>query len=277
MTDRDDGPTRGTVRHAGAELAYDLSGAGDPLVLLHAGIADRRMWQPQHDAFAGRYRVIRIDLRGFGETIADRSPFSHHDDVDAVLGALGVGPALVVGASLGAAVAVDLALHHPDRVAGLVLIGPSVDGFRFEDPGLLDAWERTDELIAAGDLEGAAELEFSTWVAGPQRVPGEMDRELRALVQDMLVTSYRATIGEEQEPDPPAIQRLGDIGVPTLVLAGTLDRPDVLAIADILAAEIAHARRVRVAGTAHLPNLEEPERVTRLVLEFLDEIEAGAV
>lgn len=277
MTDRDDGPTRGTVEHGGAEIAYDLSGTGDPLVLLHAGIADRRMWQPQHDAFAARYRVIRIDLRGFGETVADRSAFSHHDDVDVVLGEIGAGPAFVIGASLGAAVAVDLALHHPDRVAGLALIGPSVDGYRFEDPELLDAWERTDELIAAGDLEGAAELEFSTWVAGPQRLAGEMDRELRAIVQDMLVTSYRATIGEERRPDPPAIRRLGDIEVPTLVLAGTLDRPDILAIADILAAEITHARRVRVAGTAHLPNLEEPQRVTRLVLEFLDEIEAGAV
>lgn len=277
MSGSDDGVITGAVRHDGAEIAYDLSGSGDPLVLLHAGIADRRMWEPQLPAFADRYRVVRIDLRGFGDTVADGSAFAHHEDVSAVLEGIGVGPAFIVGASMGAAVAVDLALAHPGQVAGLALLGPVVDGYRFEEPQLLEAWERTDALIADGELEEAADLEFSTWVAGPHRLPGELDDQLRTSVRDMLITSYRADIGEEREPDPPAIRRLGDISVPVLVLVGTLDRPDILAIADVLADRIPHARRVGIAGTAHLPNLEEPERITRLVLEFLDEIEAGAI
>lgn len=270
-------PRSGNVRAGGAEIAYDVCGAGEPLVLLHAGIADRRMWDEQLEPFAATYRVIRIDLRGFGGTTADRSPFTHHADVDAVLEALGVGGAHVVGASMGGAVALDLALHHPGRVAGLVLIGTAVDGYRFEDPELRDGWERTDELVASGELESAADLELSLWVAGPHRLADELDEDLRERLREMLVHSYTLEAGEERDPPGGAtIERLAGITAPTLVLVGVLDRPDIHLIADVLAERLPAARRIRLAGVAHLPNVETPARVNRLVLEFLEEVEAGA-
>lgn len=277
MADPDLDLTSGSVRTGGAAIAYDVCGAGDPLVLLHAGIADRRMWEGQLEGLADSYRVVRIDLRGFGDTEADRSPFSHHADVDAVLEALGIEAPFLVGASLGGAVALDVSLHHPDRVAGLVLIGSVVDGYCFEEQELRDGWARADRMVADGDLDGAADLEFSLWVSGPQRLPEELDDDLRDRVRDMLLRSYRAETGDEQEPPgAPALERLHEITVPTLVLVGTLDRPDVRRIADVLADAIPAARRVRLAGVAHLPSLETPGRVNRLILEFLDEVEAGA-
>lgn len=267
----------GNVQANGADIAYDVVGAGVPVVLLHAGIADRRMWDEQLPALAARYRVVRLDLRGFGETTADDSPFTYHDDVDAVLEGLGVGHAFVVGASLGGAVALDLAVHHPERVAALVLIGAVVDGYRFEEQELLDGWARADELVSSAELEAAADLEFSMWVAGPQRLPEELDEDVRDRVRQMLITSYGTETGEEQDPPGgPALERLREIDVPALVLVGTLDRPDIRRIADLLAQGLPAARRVGLAGVAHLPNLETPERVNRLVLEFLDEVEAGA-
>lgn len=270
-------PRSGSVRTGGAEIAYDVCGAGDPLVLLHAGIADRRMWDEQLEPFAAAYRVIRIDLRGFGESTADRSPFTHHGDVDAVLEALGIGGAHVVGASMGGAVALDLALHHPESVAGLVLIGPAVDGYRFEDPELHEGWERTDALVASGELESAADLEVSLWVAGPHRLPEELDGDLRERLREMLVRSYTLESGDEQDsPGGPTLERLPGIAAPTLVLVGALDRPDIQHVADILADGLPSARRIRLAGVAHMPNVETPARVNRLILEFLGEVEAGA-
>lgn len=277
MADPDVQPRSGHVRAGGAEIAYDVCGAGEPLVLLHAGIADRRMWDAQLEPFAARYRVVRIDLRGFGGTTADRSPFSHHEDVDAVLEALGIDRAYLIGASMGGAVALDLALHHPRRVAGLALIGTAVDGYRFEDPELHDAWERTDQLAGGGDLEAAADLEVSVWVAGPHRLPEELDDDLRGRIREMLVHSYALETGEERErPGGSTVERLSEISVPTLVLVGALDRPDMHRIADLLVGSLPAARRVGLAGTAHLPSVEIPERVNRLILEFLDEVGAGA-
>lgn len=267
----------GSVRTRGAEIAYDVCGAGDPLVLLHAGIADRRMWDGQLEPFAAAFRVVRIDLRGFGDTTADRSPFTHHGDVDAVLDALGIGGAHVVGASMGGAVALDLALHHPERVAGLALIGSALDGYRFEDPELRAGWERTDELVASGELESAAELELSLWVAGPHRLVEELDDDLRARLREMLVRSYALETGDEQDsPGGPAIDGLAGVTAPTLVLVGALDRPDIHRIADLLTERLPAVRRIRLAGVAHLPSVETPERVNRLILEFLEEVEAGA-
>lgn len=267
----------GSVRARGAEIAYDVCGAGDPLVLLHAGIADRRMWDEQLDPFAAGYRVVRIDLRGFGETTADASPFTHHGDVDAVLEALGIDGAHVVGASMGAAVALDVALHHPERVAALVLIGPALGGHRFQDPELHAAWERTDELVASGELGSAADLELSLWLAGPHRLVEELDDDLRERLREMLVRSYTLETGDEQDPPGgPASGRLAGITAPTLLLVGALDRPDIHRIADLLAERLPAARRIRLAGVAHLPSVETPERVNRLILEFLGEVEAGA-
>lgn len=267
----------GTVRTGGAEIAYDTCGVGDPLVLLHAGIADRRMWDEQLEAFAAAYRVVRIDLRGSGDTTADRSSFTHHGDVDAVLDALGIGGAHLVGASMGGAVALDVALHHPQRVAALVLIGPALDGYRFDDPELHAGWERTDELVAHGELESAADLELSLWLSGPHRLVEELDDDLRARLREMLVRSYTLETGDEQDPTGgPTLGRLAGIIAPTLVLVGALDRPDIHRIADLLTERLPAARRIRLAGVAHLPSVETPERVNRLILEFLEEVEAGA-
>jgi len=153
-----------------AEIHYEVLGDGDPLVLVHAGIADSRMWEPQMETFSRRYRMIRHDMRGFGETDLVDGPYSHHEDLRSLLDYLGVERASFVGCSMGGGAVLDFALSYPERVAALVLVGSAIGGF---DPDV-EPPEEWDELVAAdeaGDLERVSELEVRMWVDGPSRGP----------------------------------------------------------------------------------------------------------
>lgn len=263
--------TTGTADVNGTKLYYEVAGGGGPLVLVHAGIADGRMWDAQVDAFSAHYRTIRHDMRGFGRSPMVEGPYSHHADLRALLDALGVERASFVGCSRGGGAVLDFALENPGRVGALVLVGSAVGGFEFDE----EPPEEWDELVAAdeaGDLERVSELEVRMWVDGPRRSPGVVDPAVRDLVGEMNLIALKNEalgIGEELDPQPPAATRLSQIRAPTLVLVGEEDRPRILAAADLLEREIPNARKTVIPGTAHVPNMERPEEFNRLVLDFL--------
>ncbi|HEV2091715.1 MAG TPA: alpha/beta fold hydrolase [Rubrobacter sp.] len=263
--------TTGTVDVNGATLYHEVAGEGEPLVLVHAGIADSRMWEGQFEPFSRCYRTIRLDLRGFGRSPMVAGPYSHHADLRTLLDALKVDRAALLGCSMGGAAVLDFALENPGRVEALVLVGSAVGGFEF-DEGPPEEW---DELVAAdeaGDLERVSDLEVRMWVDGPRRGPGVVDPAVRDLVREMNLIALEneaPELGEEQELYPPAATRLSHIQAPTLVVVGDEDRPRTLAAADLLERELPDARKTVMAGTAHLPNMECPEEFNRLVLDFL--------
>ena len=263
--------TAGTAAVNGAELYYEVAGEGEPLVLVHAGIADGRMWDGQIDAFAQRYRVIRPDLRGFGRSSVVEGPYANHADLRALLDALDIDQATLIGCSMGGAAVIDFALENPGRAEAIVLVGSAVGGFEF-DEGPPEGW---DELVAAdeaGDLERVSELEVRMWVDGPRRGPDVVDPAVRDLVREMNLIALRkeaAQLGEEREPDLPAASRLSRIRAPTLVIVGDEDRARALAAADLLERELPDAHKRVMSGTAHLPNMERPGEFNRLVLDFL--------
>jgi pimeloyl-ACP methyl ester carboxylesterase len=265
-------PASGFAEINGARLFYEVAGDGPPLVLIHAGIADSRMWEPQMDAFAGEFRVLRYDMRGFGRSDMPPVPFAHHDDLRELLRVLDIPRAILIGASYGGNVATACALEHPEAVAALVLVNSRVAN-ETPTPELRDAWAAVDALWESGDVAGANELELRMWVDGPLREPGEVDPAVRALVGEMngalLARAGEAEEAEERELDPPAHARLAEIGVPTLAIVGELDQPDVLAGNDRLVGNVPHARRVDIAKAAHLPSMEHPAEVNRAVLEFV--------
>jgi len=266
-------PDHADVR--GARLAYQASGAGHPVVLVHAGIADARMWDDQVVAFAARYRVVRYDARGFGQSDAPAGAFARHEDLIGLLDALGIARAHLVGVSMGSSTARDAAIAYPDRVSALVLVSARAGGE--PSAALRDGWTKVDELVEAGDLAGANELELRMWIYGPRRTPEQVDPAMRERVGEMN-GALLAMDGEgmdEQELDPPAAGRLGEIRVPTLVVVGAEDVPDVVDSADPLVHAIPGAKRATIAGAAHLPNMEKPEEFNRIVLTFLDEIDIG--
>jgi pimeloyl-ACP methyl ester carboxylesterase len=242
------------------------------VLLLHAGIADSRMWEPQVAPLeaAGR-RVLTPDLRGFGRRPAATEPFSHARDAESLLD----GPAAVVGCSLGGRVGLELALLRPDRVEKLVLIAPGLTGWEWSK-ATRAGWAEEEEAYERGDLEGAAEASVRMWVDGPRRTPEQVDPSVRQLARNMVLRSYileQETVGgsadEEPALDPPLHLRLGEIACPTLVLVGDEDVDDLRAIAAHVAAEVPGAELVELPGAAHLPSLERPDEVNRLLLQFL--------
>ena len=265
--------TDGVVRVNGAEIHYDAAGAGHPLILVHGGICDRRMWEAQMPTLAEHFRVIRYDLRGFGQTAMPPGPYSHAADLAGLMAALGVERAHLVGCSKGGSTALDVALAQPERVSALVLVSSGPSGYRPAQPvPESPQWPAVIAAFDAGDLERAAELEVQVWVDGPQRSPEQVDPAVRAKVREMDLLAMRHEVagqGQEQPPERPAAGRLAEVRAPTLVIYGDLDAPITLSSSPALAAGIAGARRVVMEGTAHLLNMEKPEAFNRVVLEFL--------
>jgi pimeloyl-ACP methyl ester carboxylesterase len=263
-----DTPRSGTLAVNGARLAYELAGAGAPLVLLHAGIADSRMWGAQFDQFAQRRRTLRYDARGYGRSEMPAGPFARHQDLAELLRQLGVARAAVVGASMGGATALDFALEHPEMVEALVLVASGLSGYQFSEA--FRRYEQEEEAaLERGDLDTVVEINLRMWVDGPTRPPEAVHHELRSAVARMIRDASTSTEGVPRRPSLPAVERLGEIRAPTLVLIGDLDVPDMLAIADLLVAGIPSARKATIEGAAHLPSMERPEEFTRLVLDFL--------
>lgn len=258
----------------GARLYYELAGAGHPLVLMHAGIADSRMWDDQWDTFAQRYTVLRYDLRGMGRSPMPAGPFAHHEDLRGLLSYLGLGSAYLVGASMGGMTAIDFTLTYPHMVDALVAVDARISG-NAPPESLIQAWEEVDQVVERGDVAGAVELELRMWVDGPRRQPAQIDPTVRERVREMNANNFAvySEAGIQQPLEPPALGRLGEIGVPTLVIAGAEDQPHVLASADLLEAGIPGARKVVLPDTAHVPSMERPEEFNCLLLDFLESLQ----
>jgi len=259
---------QGTAEVNGASLYFELAGEGHTLILLHAGIADGRMWDEQFGALARHHAVLRYDRRGFGGTKQSAHAFSHVGDLAALLSHFCIGRTTLVGCSQGAKIALDFALTRPELIDSLVLVAPAVSGYTYAaaPPPQYQEIERAE---AEGDVGRVNELELQIWVDGPRRAPGEVDRGVRELVREMNLVALNASAGEELPSGVSAAGRLEEVRVPALVLVGDLDTPQTLEAADALARGIPGARLEVIKGTAHLPNMERPEEFNRLVLEFL--------
>lgn len=263
----------GFIEIGNAKIYYEMDGEGTPLILNHAGIADSRMWNNQFDVFAKQYQTIRYDKRGFGKTKMAAGDYSDHNDLYELMKSLNIQSAIQVGCSQGAKTCIDFTLEHPEMTKALVLVTPAISGFVYDGPPpkQMKQLEQADE---DGDLDLINELELQIWVDGPQRRPDQVDLKVRELVRDMNLTALQTPddLGNELPLEPPAIDRLSEIKVPALIIAGDLDAPPSLARAELLAKNIPHAKSVTINGTAHLPNMEKPEEFNKQVQWFLSHI-----
>ena len=254
----------------GARIAYDVDGGGEAVLLVHAGVANRSMWDDQVAALKDAYRVIRHDTRGFGETETAAVPFSNRADIAAVLDELGEQAAHLVGLSRGGVIALDFALEFPERVRSLTVVAGGVSGY--ESPAELppETWEPVETMWKEKDWEALTEWETAFWADGPAQTADRVP-EVRRRVHDWILANYRAEKeeGEPQPLDPPAAGRLGDIRTPLLVMLGTLDEPATVDAMRYLARTVPGAR-LEEFESAHMVNLEHPERFNRVLREFLD-------
>lgn len=253
----------------GTQFYYEIAGSGPHLVLVHAGIADSRMWDEQFSVLARDFTVVRYDLRGYGQTPMTAGAFAHRRDLAALLQHLDISRTALLGCSMGGAMIIDFALEFPDVVTALIPVAAGISGHKWEG----DRPPQWDALVAAyeqGDLVQASEYEVQIWVDGPHRRPDQVPANLRDLVREMnlIPLAVPEDLGEEQALDPPAINRLHDIYAPTLVIIGELDQPRTLAACAFMARGIPHAETVTLQ-TAHLPNMERPDEFNQIVKAFL--------
>ncbi|HEY0917796.1 alpha/beta fold hydrolase [Devosia sp.] len=259
----------------GAVLRGEAAGFGIPVVFLHAGVADRRMWVGQMRALAAAgYHAVAYDRRGFGETESDDVEFSHLYDLEAVLDRLSLHAAVFVGSSAGGALAIDFALEHPERTIGLVLVGTAVSGaeaaeFPEEAAGLEDALIYAEER---GNLDTVNRIEAHLWLDGPLSEAGRVEGPARELFLDMnRIALNHPPLTQEDEPDA-AADHLHAITAPTLLVVGDLDFPDIVARHEDLSEELENSFAVVLEDTAHLPSLERPDLFDPILLEFLDAV-----
>ncbi|GHO85844.1 alpha/beta fold hydrolase [Dictyobacter formicarum] len=267
----------GFLQAQGAPLYYEVAGQGEPLLLIHAGVADHRMWDEQFSAFAQHYRTIRYDLRGSGQSPYPAGPFAYYEDPTELLKSLGIEKAHVVGISFGGRIALDFTLTHPEMVKSLVLVAPSVGGTQPSE--LVKKFAEEEEAyLERGDLDAATELNLRMWVDGPQRTPEQVDAQVRERVRVMQRHAFTVPVPEGAENlalQPPAITRLSEVRVPTLVVVGDYDIPDKLELSQQLTDQIADAQLVVIPGVAHMVNMEQPEQLNQAVLSFLTKATNG--
>jgi pimeloyl-ACP methyl ester carboxylesterase len=244
-------------------LNHRVEGSGPAVVLLHAGVADLRMWDGPAAALARRHTVVRCDLRGFGGSdLAPGASYSDPEDVLALLDALGVDRFALVGASYGGWVALQVAGAAPERVAGLVMIAPPAELVE-PDPRLRERWAEEGRLVDAGDLDGAADLAALSWL-GP-----DADDDARDLVRVMQRRAYELQVpaGDVENRELP-VDPAG-LSVPARILVGAHDLPFFAETARELARLMPRAELVELPWAGHLPTLERPDEGVRLLDEAL--------
>lgn len=270
----------GSLDVPGGVLAYDIAGSGPPLVLAHAGIVDRRMWDDVWDDLARSHTVVRYDTRGFGDTVVtDTTPYSNRADIVALLDHLGIARAALCGISRSGSIAIDTTVEHPELVSALIAVATGLGGFEAEPTAAeVTAFEAADALEEARDWPALVEAEMRIWVDGltgtPDRVP-----DVRRRAAEMDLAAY---VRHADEPpaeviplQPPSVGRIGELRLPALVLVGDLDTPETIASSRHVALTIPGARLVVWAGVAHLPPMERPGEFVELVTTFLAGVEAN--
>jgi 3-oxoadipate enol-lactonase len=265
------------VGRTASGIAYEVTGAGSPLILVHAGVADRRMWEPQWAAFQARHRVVRYDARGYGESLPPAGPWSQHGDLLSLMDELAMTRVHLVGASMGAGIAVEAALARPEAVASLVLVAPGGALLGAPSDDLRAVWREEIAALDGGDIAAAVEVNMRAWVDGPSRPIDAVDPAMRAFVAAMQWDAFELPEWDpddapETELSPPADARLAELDCWTLVIVGEADQPAIVDAANHLAGHVSGARLVSWPDVAHMVNLERPAEFERLVLDFVDSV-----
>ena len=245
------------------ELAWEEAGAGPAVLLLHSGITDRRMWEPQIGPLSESRRVLWYDARGYGESGRITEPYRPYDDAVAILDAAGVDRAVVVGSSMGGATAIDMAIARADRVAAVVAVGAGPRG-RTPDPDLRAGWDAAGAAYEAGEVERAIDLDTQMWIDR-----GPIYDQVRAWNAAIIARDEDPSGELELELDPPAVGRLDEITCPVLAVVGDGDQPFVVEGARVLAEGVRDGHLAVLHGVRHLPSLERPDEFNALLLDFL--------
>jgi len=259
-----------------AKLYYEVAGMGTPLVMIHAGVADSRMWNNEFAYFAQSNQVIRYDMRGYGKSEPVEGEFSHLSDLDLLLETLGIHePIVIMGCSMGGGLAMDFALTYPSKVKALVMIDSGPSGLELDVP-TPSKFADAEKAFESGDLDLVAEIETQIWFDGMGRTPEQVNPTMRKLLYEMnrLALSHEVKGLGKRLPNTKtlAFDRLNSLNIPVLIIIGSHDTPYILAAADYMKEKIKFANKITIEDAAHLPNMDKPQEFQRVVEKFLSSI-----
>lgn len=264
--DRPDRVARSVALPTGATLYVERMGVGDPVVLIHGNFVSMMMWDAQLP-LADSFDLIRYDARGFGRSPLVAGRYSDEGDLAALLDALGVESAHLVGSSMGGAIALDFALRYPQRVRSMVVVPGGISGWEPPD-WMMQGWDDFETALKAGDVDRT----IDAIMAFPPMRPLE-DRP--ALHQAMTAMIREHRWGEDWDGvetdklEPPAALRLAEVRVPTLLLSGSLDDQAFRELGDRMAHEMPNAERLLIDGGSHSVHMELPDEFNAAVTAFI--------
>lgn len=256
------------------QIYYEQAGDGIPFVMIHAGIANSRMWDKEFDYFSSEYKAMRYDIRGYGNSKPVDGKWNIQDDFVALLESLNIDePIILMGCSIGAGLAIDYALTYPDRIKSLILVGGVPRGFDGDTSALEPLWKQAEQAFEARDLDRVTEIDMQIWLDGFGRET-PIDPEVRQHAYDMnriVIENEAQELGEHITTafDIPANERLVELTMPVLIIVGDKDAQYILDAADYMAQNLPDAHKMMIQNAAHLPNLEFPIQFRNAVEQFL--------
>lgn len=259
----------------GARLYYELAGSGTPLVMIHAGIADCRMWDKDFETFSRSHLALRFDMRGYGKSLPVEGEFNIQDNLEALLAELDIpSPMILMGCSMGGGLSIDFALSHPDRVANLILVGSGPAGLELEAQGPDELFAQSEAAFKAGDVDRVVELDMQIWFDGIGRAAKDVNARARRKAGAMakLVTEHelkRIGTHVRKTGAKAAAERLHELTMPALIVIGEYDLTYLKLAADYMVDKMPAASKLLIPDAGHLPNLEHPELFQKAVLDFL--------
>jgi 3-oxoadipate enol-lactonase len=256
----------GYVNVDGGKLFYEVAGKGENIVLLHDGMVNRLIWDEQFPVLSKNYRVIRYDRRAYGKSSDPVKQYSHLDDLNQVFIQLKIEKAVIFGMSSGGRLAIDFAIKYPEKVKGLVLVGAVVSGFGY-----------TSHMNTRGGNYNPSEI------SDPAKIlkyfimddPYEIySGNVKAKEKVMTLLPYmgRDNTVPTRPPDKIAVRFLSEIKIPTLILVGEYDIPDVHAHAGVINAGIQNSKREIIPKSGHLIPIEQPGLFNDAVMNFLSKL-----
>lgn len=257
----------GTVAVDGGSLYYETLGKGAPVILIHGGFGDRRMWDPQFEPLSQAFRVIRYDHRGFGKSSAPDKPYSPVADLVALMAHLELKRANLVGNSMGGTLALDFALLQPNLTGAVVVVASTAGGY----PAPEEDMKSGNEVLRTAREKGTAAA-VPLWLQHPMVAIAMQHPTAGPLLRTMVNDNQRMFLAEHwpQEPmTPPAYDRLGDLNANVLFVVGDRDIPSVRNGAEASAGRIKKAKLVTIKDADHLLHMEKPAEINKLLVEYI--------
>jgi 3-oxoadipate enol-lactonase len=256
----------GYVDVDGGKLFYEIAGKGENIVLLHDGMVNHRIWDEQFPVLAKNYRVVRYDRRGYGKSTDPQTKYSHIDDLNQVFIQLKVDKAIVFGMSSGGGLAINFALTFPEKVKGLVLVGSVVSGF-----GYTSHMTTRGGHMNPAEMSDPIKLEKYFVMDDPYEIYSG-NTKAKEKVMTLLPYFGRDNKVPTKPPEKVAVKCLSEIKVPTLILVGEHDIPDVHAHAGAINAGIQNSKREIIPNSGHLIPIEQPTLFNEAVMNYLNKL-----